>query len=1033
MRPVHRRNATACSGGELKGGAARILLAVPLLLFATAVWAADTDGDGVDDAVDNCIEVPNGPATYPAGDPRIQRDTDGDGYGNVCDADLNNDGTTNNLDVTLLRAAFGTPGPDADFNGDGAVNNLDVTIQRQYFGKPPGPAGTAGTAPAAVVTPQTVSPGGYVGSAACASCHLAKHEAWSVTAHTQILRLGDAEANYINDADNSGHSDFFDGTTHDVRSLPGGFAFDALGSNAPKLGNSTSGPYVMIGSNTYFIDYTLGGSTTPNPTVADANHDGRILNGEAQYKQLYVTKIGLSNYVLPLLFNAKTAQYEPYDFDVWYDASNLPRTSLDTDTAYERRCAGCHSTGVEIAYQSNQWTMTFADINVACEACHGPGAAHLPAPTVAQKRATIFNPDRQTATTDLNGDSVVNTVDTLLLRNYVCYQCHTQGTGNFANAGGAALAYPSKTDTSGNPELYRPGMNLADYFTISQDKLNYWGAHDADGNSMINPHPGVEVAEKDYITSVHGSQQRQDHANGPHAADHTYDHPCYVCHDVHYDFGDPGLAHLVVTSNEGVPNNPSVNRNALCLSCHATHGDFAGITNADITGNTTLVRNTVRTHVKNRAFMDVSFETRCTSCHMPSTAKTANEGDVKSHVFEPIWPGFVLQPAEFQWTGFIPEGDFTVGPIPDSCNNCHAHDATDPSVDNIVTQWARSGHADGYGEPFNHWNDAGEVDVGCARCHSQAGFAQLADSSLATGTPPYTLTSAGINPTFTAVTAQSAIYPKVLNCNTCHEDNGGGETVYQAGKVQQVVFPSGAIKTLGDSSNICMQCHQGRESGLSVVNATPAGNGYYRFINRHYFAEAAIFFGSEVTAGFEYPGKTYNGKNGFIGHEQVKKQDCIQCHLERRQITGEVKKDHHFFPDADASGCNGCHYGVTDFADLGRPFGYRNTDYDGDGVGESFRHEVDGMQARLLAAMQAYTAANGLDPITYVPGGYPYFFNADTNASYATFDKKLLQAAFNYHSAQDPGSGIHNYKYVLQTLYDSIEDLGGNVTGLIRP
>ncbi len=149
MRPLHRRNATARSGGEPIGGAARMLLAVPLLLFAAATWAVDTDGDGVDDAIDNCIEVPNGPNTYPAADPRIQRDTDGDGYGNVCDADLNNDNTTNNLDVTLLRTAFGTADPDADFNGDGIVNNLDVTTMRQYFGHPPGPAGGANGPPTA--------------------------------------------------------------------------------------------------------------------------------------------------------------------------------------------------------------------------------------------------------------------------------------------------------------------------------------------------------------------------------------------------------------------------------------------------------------------------------------------------------------------------------------------------------------------------------------------------------------------------------------------------------------------------------------------------------------------------------------------------------------------------------------------------------------------------------------------------------------------------------------------------------------------
>lgn len=91
--------------------------------------AGDLDGDGIADDVDNCSAVVN----------VDQRDTDGDGFGNRCDTDLNNDGVTNGLDVGILRAAFGSAGPLPDFNADGVVNGLDVGILRAYFGKAPGP------------------------------------------------------------------------------------------------------------------------------------------------------------------------------------------------------------------------------------------------------------------------------------------------------------------------------------------------------------------------------------------------------------------------------------------------------------------------------------------------------------------------------------------------------------------------------------------------------------------------------------------------------------------------------------------------------------------------------------------------------------------------------------------------------------------------------------------------------------------------------------------------------------------------------
>ena len=102
----------------------------------------DSDGDGVGDAAvgdptsggdpaDNCKLVSNAD----------QRDTNGDGFGNVCDADLNNDGIVNTLDFGLFRKAYGSTGPnlDADFNGDGIVNTLDFGLFRKMYGAPPGP------------------------------------------------------------------------------------------------------------------------------------------------------------------------------------------------------------------------------------------------------------------------------------------------------------------------------------------------------------------------------------------------------------------------------------------------------------------------------------------------------------------------------------------------------------------------------------------------------------------------------------------------------------------------------------------------------------------------------------------------------------------------------------------------------------------------------------------------------------------------------------------------------------------------------
>lgn len=101
--------------------------------------AADSDADGIADSADNCILHPNGPLAPDAGG-HSQRDSDGDGYGNACDADFNDDGMVNFADLAVFRTVFASADADADLNGDGIVNFADLAMFRQLFAKPPGPS-----------------------------------------------------------------------------------------------------------------------------------------------------------------------------------------------------------------------------------------------------------------------------------------------------------------------------------------------------------------------------------------------------------------------------------------------------------------------------------------------------------------------------------------------------------------------------------------------------------------------------------------------------------------------------------------------------------------------------------------------------------------------------------------------------------------------------------------------------------------------------------------------------------------------------
>ena len=98
----------------------------------------DTDGDTIDDLFDNCTLVPNGPND--AVPPEVsQNDSNGDGYGNRCDADFDDSGGVNFADLVIFKALFNSADPDADLNGSGGVNFSDLVIFKTLFNKAPGP------------------------------------------------------------------------------------------------------------------------------------------------------------------------------------------------------------------------------------------------------------------------------------------------------------------------------------------------------------------------------------------------------------------------------------------------------------------------------------------------------------------------------------------------------------------------------------------------------------------------------------------------------------------------------------------------------------------------------------------------------------------------------------------------------------------------------------------------------------------------------------------------------------------------------
>ena len=332
------------------------------------------------------------------------------------------------------------------------------------------------------------------------------------------------------------------------------------------------------------------------------------------------------------------------------------------------------------------------------------------------------------------------------------------------------------------------------------------------------------------------------------------------------------------------------------------------------------------------------------------------------------------------------------------------------------------GHFNGSDMPFRDWDADGAVPATCAKCHSAEGL-------------PYLIQNGAID--------KAMPISNGFLCSTCHTEP---PFTRAPGPVK---FPSGAIKDLGDASNLCISCHQGRAAKKTVDSSIASGSGPYRFTNIHYFAAAASYFGHEVQGGYEFSGKTYAGRNPYNSHIGIF-TDCIECHFSTKSFNRKQDDSDNIFHNTlpskeDCVVCHGNDVAQPHPADASR-FEFEGIrpanipDYDADGnTSESIQAELDGIEDVLYAQLQAYGNSIG-NPIAYDEAAYPYFFSdlngngvvdseeADSSNSYK-FDAPTLRAAYNFQfSKKEPCGYIHNAIYLAQLMADSIEHLGGKVT-----
>ncbi|MEJ2201675.1 MAG: multiheme c-type cytochrome, partial [Desulfuromonadaceae bacterium] len=206
----------------------------------------------------------------------------------------------------------------------------------------------------------------FVGSDTCKMCHLEHYDSWKETMHSRMTQ--DAQKNQD-------------------------FIIAPIDEKEIRKDLAMLGDQLKVPADKVYI-----------PKIEDI----KIVIG-SEWKQRYVVQKGDDYFIAPIEYHSDKHRWLNYYEKDWDKRSWI------------QLCAGCHATGVDI--EKN----TYAELGVACEACHGKGSWHaaLPKTAVFEKRQTIVNPAKLTTGVAAQ----------------ICGSCHTRGKAVQHEGAGWAVGY----------------------------------------------------------------------------------------------------------------------------------------------------------------------------------------------------------------------------------------------------------------------------------------------------------------------------------------------------------------------------------------------------------------------------------------------------------------------------------------------------------------------------------------------------------------------------------------------------------------
>jgi hypothetical protein len=185
----------------------------------------------------------------------------------------------------------------------------------------------------------------YVGGKACAGCHAKEFEAWR-------------------------------GSHHDLAMQEA--------SDKTVLGNFANAKFNYAGiTSTFFKRDGKFFVNTDGPDGKLADFEIKYTFGVTPLQQYLIEMSGVRFQALGIAWDSRSKErggqrwFHLYPKEKITHKDPLHWTAIDQNWNYQ--CAECHSTNLQKRYEATKaaYDTTWSEINVSCEACHGPGSAHV--------------------------------------------------------------------------------------------------------------------------------------------------------------------------------------------------------------------------------------------------------------------------------------------------------------------------------------------------------------------------------------------------------------------------------------------------------------------------------------------------------------------------------------------------------------------------------------------------------------------------------------------------------------------------------